>query len=256
MSRVGITAGESSDPGRAVPRAIKQVFWRILILYVGTCLANPMVTCVLMLEGMMFFIGILIPYDDKRLLSTSSKTAQSPLTIALSDAGILPAAHLINGLIVILVISAGNSSLYVSSRTILHMARSGKAPAFLGRTNKAGVPWVALVFSNLFVCIAFLSLSSNAGRLYSALITLSGSTSSHFPHPTHRTNRQRSCNVHRLGRHRTHAHSLPTSPRGAGPRRVDPPLPRRVVSVRDVRRAGGECLFGLFPGVHCVPEPV
>lgn len=123
---------------------------------------------------MMFLIGITIPYTDSRLIGKGSKTASSPLTIALTDAGILPAAHLINGLIVLSVISAGNSSLYVSSRTILFMARNGKAPRFLGRTNKAGVPWVALLFSNFFACIAFLSLSSNAGELYSALITLSG----------------------------------------------------------------------------------
>ncbi|KAM5485565.1 hypothetical protein McanCB56680_001866 [Microsporum canis] len=155
---VGITAGESANPRTAVPTAIRQVFWRILIFYVG----------------MMFFIGILLPYDDKRLLSSGSKTAQSPLTIALSDAGILPAAHLINGLIVISVISAGNSSLYVASRTMLYMGRTGKAPAILGRTNRAGVPWVALLFTNLVACISFLSLSSSAGKLYSALITLSG----------------------------------------------------------------------------------
>ncbi|KAI1934701.1 hypothetical protein LOZ12_006124 [Ophidiomyces ophidiicola] len=155
---VGITAGESSDPMRAVPRAIRQVFWRILIFYVG----------------MMFFIGILMPYNDKRLLASGSKTAQSPLTIALTDAGIVPGAHLINALIVISVISAGNSSLYVSSRTLMYLGRTGKAPSFLGRTNKRGVPWVALLTSNLFACIAFLSLSSSAGRVYSALITLSG----------------------------------------------------------------------------------
>ncbi|WEW59168.1 hypothetical protein PRK78_004637 [Emydomyces testavorans] len=124
----------------------------------------------------MFFIGILIPYDDKRLLASGSKAAQSPLTIALADAGILPAAHLINALIVISVISAGNSSLYVSSRTLLYMGRTGKAPRIVGKTNKAGVPWVALLVSNLFACIAFLSLSSSAGKVYSALITLSGVT--------------------------------------------------------------------------------
>lgn len=33
--RVGITAGESSNPREAVPKAIRQVFWRILIFYVG-----------------------------------------------------------------------------------------------------------------------------------------------------------------------------------------------------------------------------
>ncbi|GES58626.1 amino acid permease [Aspergillus terreus] len=155
---VGITAGESANPQKAVPTAIRQVFWRILIFYVGT----------------MFFIGILLPYNDSRLLGSSSDAASSPLTIALTDAGILPAAHLINALIVISVISAGNGSLYVASRTLLFMARNGKAPRFIGRTNAAGVPWVALIVSNLFTCIVFLTLSSSAGRIYSALITLSG----------------------------------------------------------------------------------
>lgn len=158
LSRVGITAGESTNPRKAVPRAIKQVFWRILIFYVG----------------MIFFIGILMPWNDKQLLSGSSKTASSPLTIALTDAGILPAAHLINALIVISVISAGNSSLYVASRTLLFMSRNGKAPKFIGRTNRAGVPWVGLIFTNVFACIVFLEQSASAGTVYSALITLSG----------------------------------------------------------------------------------
>ncbi|KAL2818659.1 amino acid permease/ SLC12A domain-containing protein [Aspergillus granulosus] len=155
---VGITAGESSNPQKAVPLAIRQVFWRILVFYIGT----------------MFFIGILMPYTESRLLNSSSYGANSPLTIALADAGIAPAAHLINALIVVSVISAGIGSLYVASRTILFMARSGKAPKFLGRTNSRGVPWVALIFSNIFTCIVFLTLGSGAGKVYSALITLSG----------------------------------------------------------------------------------
>ena len=125
----------------------------------------------------MFFIGILIPYTNEQLLSSTSRTARSPLTIALADAGIGPAAHLINGLIVVSVISAGNSSLYVSSRTIVFMARNGMAPSLLGRTNKHGVPWTALLFSNLFACIAFMAVGTGAGVVYEALITLSGGTS-------------------------------------------------------------------------------
>ncbi|KAL8690682.1 MAG: hypothetical protein Q9218_003927 [Villophora microphyllina] len=155
---VGITAGEAGNPRRAVPRAIRQVFWRILIFYVG----------------MMFFIGILLPWNDKGLISKGSKTAASPLTIAISDAGITAGASLINAVIVIAVISAGNSSLYVSSRTMLYMARNGKAPKILSKVNKAGVPWVSLIFSNLVACIAFLSVSDSAGTVYEALITLSG----------------------------------------------------------------------------------
>jgi amino acid transporter len=113
--RVSITAGEAGNPRRAVRRAIKQVFWRILIFYVG----------------MMFFIGILLPYNDPHLLASGSRTARSPLTIALANAGIAPAAHLINGLIMISVISAGNRSLYVSSQPMVFMARNRKAPKFV-----------------------------------------------------------------------------------------------------------------------------
>ena len=122
FNRVGITAGETSNPRKSVPLAIRQVFYRILIFYIGT----------------MFFIGILLPYDDPQLLAKGSRTAASPLTISLSEAGIAPAASLINALIVLAVISAGNSSLYVSSRTIVFMARSGKAPRFL--VSAAGLP--------------------------------------------------------------------------------------------------------------------
>jgi amino acid transporter len=122
----------------------------------------------------MFFIGILMPYTEPQLLNSSSYGANSPLTIALSSAGILPAAHLINALIVVSVISAGIGSLYVASRTILFMARNGKAPKILGRTNAAGVPWVAIIFSNIFTCIVFLTLGESAGKVYNALITLSG----------------------------------------------------------------------------------
>ncbi|KKY20308.1 putative amino acid permease [Phaeomoniella chlamydospora] len=158
---VGITAGESKNPRKSVPLAIRQVFFRIAFFYIG----------------MMFFIGILIPYDDPRLLSADSKTAASPLTISLSDANIQPAAHVINALIVISVISAGNSSLYVASRTLVFMARTPnpKAPRFLGRTNSHGVPWTALIFSNIFACISFVSVGpAGAGKVYDALITLSG----------------------------------------------------------------------------------
>jgi amino acid transporter len=105
---IGVTAGECQNPRRAVPRAIKQVFWRIIIFYLGT----------------IFFIGLLIPYNSPRLLSAQSKTAASPLTISLQEAGIHVAAHIINGLIVLSVISAGLSTIYIASRTICYLGQS------------------------------------------------------------------------------------------------------------------------------------
>ncbi|CAF4803274.1 unnamed protein product, partial [Rotaria sp. Silwood1] len=132
VEMVGVTAGECRCPEQAVPRAIKQVFLRIIVFYLG----------------LVFFIGLLIPYNSTHLLSASSKAAASPLTISLEDAGIHIAAHIINGLIVLSVLSAGISSIYVTSRTMFYLGKTGRAPKFLGITNKHGVPWPAILFCN------------------------------------------------------------------------------------------------------------
>lgn len=159
VEMVGVTAGECQNPRVAVPRAIKQVFWRIVVFYLG----------------MILFIGLLIPYNSPQLLSAVSKTAASPLTISLQEAGIHVAAHVINGLIVLSVVSAGISSIYVTSRTICYLGKTGRAPKFLGITNKHGVPWPAILFCNLFACICFTNQGAGgAGAAYTYLINLSG----------------------------------------------------------------------------------
>lgn len=159
VEMVGVTAGECANPHRAVPRAIKQVFWRIVIFYLGT----------------IFFIGLLIPYDSPRLLSAQSKAAASPLTISLQNAGISVAAHIINALIVLSIVSAGMSSIYVASRTICYLGRTNRAPKFLSSMSKGGVPWCAILFSNLFACICFISQGPGGmGQAYTYLINLSG----------------------------------------------------------------------------------
>ncbi|CAF1192602.1 unnamed protein product [Adineta ricciae] len=159
VEMVSVTAGECENPRRAVPRAIKQVFWRIIIFYLGT----------------IFFIGLLIPYNSSRLLSSQSKTAASPLTISLQDAGIRVAAHIINGLIVVSVVSAGMSSIYITSRTVCYLGKTKRAPKFLSTTNKRGVPWCAIVFSNFCACICFINQGPGGiGTAYTYLINLSG----------------------------------------------------------------------------------
>lgn len=203
----------------------------------------------------MFFIGILIPYNDPRLLSSTAETALSPLTIGLTDAGILAAADLINALIVLSVISAGNGSLYVSSRTLLFMARNGKAPRFIGRTNARGVPWVALICSNLYSCIVFLVLSSSAGKIYSALITTSGGEpfESTTP-PSILTLNSR--NIYGLVCNRYRTHSISKRPRSSRPRSIDAALPSAMVPMGHIRLRCGEYLPRLLPGLHGLSRPV
>ena len=198
---------------------------------------------------------MLIPWNDKRLLGTTSKTASSPLTISLQDAGILPAAHLINALIVISVISAGNSSLYVASRTLLFMSRNGKAPKFIGRTNRLGVPWVGLVFTNAFACIVFLEQSSSAGRVYSALITLSGGMFAFLARSHHCSLLTKySCYLYYLVGNRSCAYSISKSPGRARPRPIKAPIPGSLLPMGNLPCAGSKCFPRFLSGVHLLPQ--
>ncbi|EPQ27624.1 uncharacterized protein PFL1_04762 [Pseudozyma flocculosa PF-1] len=154
-----LAAAEAANPRKAVPTAIRSVFIRILFLYLGT----------------IFFIGLNVPWDNEQLVSASSKSAASPLTIALQRGGINAAAHVINALIIISVISAGNSSLYLASRTLQSLGATGRAPRLFAYTTKSGkVPIFALVFTNLVALISLLSISGGAAKIFSYIISISG----------------------------------------------------------------------------------
>lgn len=68
-----------------------------------------------------------------------------------------------------------NSALYVASRSLVSLAKEGRAPRFFGRTTKNGTPVNALVFSNLLGLIAMLNYKAGPGKVFSYLITISGS---------------------------------------------------------------------------------
>ncbi|KAK4048237.1 hypothetical protein OIV83_004942 [Microbotryomycetes sp. JL201] len=157
---VGVVAGESANPARAVPRAIRSVFFRIAFFYITV----------------IFLLGILIPYDSPRLLNATSKAAASPFTIALQEAGVKAGADVMNSVIIITVISAGNSALYLASRILVGLAREGFAPRVFGVTSRRGVPYNALIFSNLFGLLALLKYArgSGSGKVFGYLMSISG----------------------------------------------------------------------------------
>ncbi|WP_039564371.1 amino acid permease, partial [Ralstonia solanacearum] len=97
---IGVAAGESADPARTIPRAVRQVFWRILLFYVLA----------------IFIIGVLVPYTDPNLLSTDvANLGVSPFTLVFRHAGLAFAAGLMNAVILTAVLSAGNSGMYAST---------------------------------------------------------------------------------------------------------------------------------------------
>ncbi|KAI0427480.1 amino acid permease-like protein [Xylaria sp. FL1042] len=158
VESVAVAATETKNPSVAVPLAIRQVFWRIIFVYLGAA----------------FFFGLTCPANADGLINGKSRALQSPMTIAIQNAGWEGGVHLINAFILVTCISAINSSIYISSRTVLFMAQDGKAPRFLGRTNRRGVPVPAIIFANLFGALSLLNLSSGAANAYEYIINLSG----------------------------------------------------------------------------------
>ena len=117
---VAVTAGESNNPQKSMPKAIKQVFWRILLFYVLSIAV----------------IAAIIPYTDPLLLNEHKSVSQSPFTIVFDRIGIAFAASVINAVILTSLLSAANSGIYTTSRMLFSLSADGQAPKFFGKLNK------------------------------------------------------------------------------------------------------------------------
>ncbi|WP_203362935.1 amino acid permease [Bacillus sp. REN10] len=158
---VGIASGESEDPERNVPRAIRSVFWRVLIFYVFSIMV----------------IGLIIPYTDPNLLKSDvDNITISPFTLVFQKAGLAFAASLMNAVILTSVLSACNSATYASTRMLWALAQSGKAPKFLRKVNAKGVPIYALYANIIFGLVVFLSSFIGDGVVYLWLLNMTGLT--------------------------------------------------------------------------------
>lgn len=152
---VGIAAGESANPSKNVPKAIRNVFWRISFFYLAT----------------IFLIGLCIPYTNQNLVGGYDASA-SPFTIVFEQAGVTVGASLINAVILITVLSAGNSGLYAASRTLMALSRNGHAPRIFARANRMGVPLYALGFSAIWSLLALLTLNNGSAKVFTWLLNI------------------------------------------------------------------------------------
>lgn len=158
---IGIAAGESENPEKNIPRAVRQVFWRILLFYVLAIL----------------IISLIIPYTDPRLLRNDLKDVSvSPFTLVFEHAGLLSAAAVMNAVILTAVLSAGNSGMYASTRMLYTLAQEGKAPRIFAKLSDSGVPRNALYVTTLVAALCFLSSKFSDQQVYLWLLNTSGMT--------------------------------------------------------------------------------
>ncbi|PNS17827.1 Cationic amino acid transporter 1 [Sphaceloma murrayae] len=160
---VGLAAAETANPRKSLPTAVKQVFWRIALFYVIS----------------LTIVGLLVPYDEPRLLtgSSSADATASPFVIAIQNAGISGLPSVMNVVIMIAVLSVGNSSVYGSSRTLAALAEQGQAPRFLAYIDRRGRPIVAIAIASVIGFLSFIGASDRSSDAFTWMLALSGLSS-------------------------------------------------------------------------------
>ena len=106
----GLAAAESSNPRKEIPKATRQVVWRICIFYIVN----------------LFLIGLIVPENSPLYGSAGAESRDSPFVIAIELAGIKALPSIFNAVILISVMSVANSCTFGSTRTFQALSQNGK----------------------------------------------------------------------------------------------------------------------------------
>ncbi|KAF3098541.1 glyceraldehyde-3-phosphate dehydrogenase 1 [Orbilia oligospora] len=142
---VGMAAAETANPRKSLPKAVKQVFWRITLFYLVS----------------LTLVGVIVPYDDPRLLGTSNVDARaSPFVIAILNAGITVLPDIMNVVIMVAVLSVGNSAVFGASRTLVSLAEQGQAPKVFAYIDRKGRPMAGIALAAVFGLLSYIGIAS------------------------------------------------------------------------------------------------
>ncbi|KAL6710455.1 lysine permease [Coniothyrium glycines] len=151
-----IGAGESANPRVTMPKAIRRTFWSIFTLFSFT----------------IFFLGILVPYDNPDIAVGDTNASSSPLVIAIQMAGVSALPDIMNAILLTVVLSAASSNVYSGSRILVGLAEEKCAPACFKATSKRGVPYWATCLTAAMGLLAYMNLSSNGGEAFNWLLNI------------------------------------------------------------------------------------
>ncbi|RIP36096.1 amino acid permease [Staphylococcus gallinarum] len=130
---LGITAGETKNPEKTIPKAINSVPIRILIFYVGSL--------VVMMS--------IIPWQN-------IKADDSPFVSLFALIGVPFAAGLMNFVLLTAASSACNSGIFANSRILFGLSEKEQTHPLMMKTNKRGVPFIAIIVTCVLLSITVL----------------------------------------------------------------------------------------------------
>jgi len=135
---IAITAGEAERPQTTIPRAMRSMVFRLILFYV-------LAIAVMLMMG---------PWRD--LAESGGGLTGSPFVRAFAAIGIPYAAGAMNLVVISAAVSSANTNLYMTSRMLLSLSRSGLAPPSLSAVNRRGVPLRAVATASGGVAAAIL----------------------------------------------------------------------------------------------------
>ncbi|UXJ69856.1 amino acid permease [Lysinibacillus fusiformis] len=148
---VGIAAGETENPEKNIPRAIRTILFRIIVFYIASIIV----------------LSAIFPSSELGLM-------ESPFVTLMNLAGVPYAAGIMNFVILTAILSVGNSCLYASTRLLFSMSHEGMAPKLFGRLTKNKVPLNALIFTMVFSLLSLLTSVMEADAVFVLLMSIAG----------------------------------------------------------------------------------
>ncbi len=148
---IGIAAGETENPRKVLPVAIRTTIARLIVFFIGTVLV----------------LAALIPMEE-------AGVAKSPFVLVFEKIGIPYAADIINFVILTAILSAANSGLYASGRMLWSLSNERTLPRCFARLTRRGIPLTALSVSMLGGVLALFSSVVAPDTVFVALSAISG----------------------------------------------------------------------------------
>jgi AAT family amino acid transporter len=132
---IAVTAGEAQHPEVTIPRAMRNIVYRLIGFYV-------------------LAIAIMVTMVPWNQTGSSSALSGSPFVTAFAAAKIPFAAAIMNFVVLTAALSSVNTNLYLATRMLFSLGRGGYAPAWLGKVSGNGVPHRALLASTAGIIMA------------------------------------------------------------------------------------------------------
>ncbi|GED56034.1 amino acid permease [Brevibacillus formosus] len=148
---IGIAAGESANPEKTIPKAIRNTVWRTLVFFILA----------------IAIVAAMIPHQQAGVI-------ESPFVMVFDSIGIPYAADIMNFVVLTALLSVGNSGLYAATRMLYSLSKEGMASKKLGAVNGKGIPMNALLITFAIALLSLLSGIFAEDTVFMVLLSIAG----------------------------------------------------------------------------------